>query len=432
MLKNTTSSSHPGNQSRLNVMNFLNEIAETYPQAISFASGRPSERFFDFHNSADHIDCFAQYFARTNSLDIASAYNRLAQYGRTNGIINDLISAQVRNDEGIKCRADQIIVTVGCQEALDLCLTTLCNGTNDVVLVRSPTYIGITGVADLKQIAMRSFECEAPEQFAEVLVDSIAQAKSQGQCPRVLYLVPDFDNPTGVSLSRETREAVIEICARNKIIILEDNPYGFFRFENSRIPTMHALDKHGCVIYLGTYSKTICPALRVGFAILPDCMFGEPRLSDELMQKLSRAKSFVSVNTSQITQAIVGGVLLSENLSLARIIQQTTAFYRANRDAAVAALARAFKEFEGKIKWNNPAGGFFLTVSLPFDFARKEAEVCARDFGVLVMPMTFFSLNDSNKTSVRIAFSNSTPEIIDEGVKRFRDFVARCLSSNLD
>ncbi|MDP9975352.1 (S)-3,5-dihydroxyphenylglycine transaminase [Variovorax paradoxus] len=409
--------------SRLQVMNFLNEIAEKYPRAISFASGRPAERFFDLQSSGEHISHFIQHFAETNRLGVDAAFNRLAQYGRTNGIINSLISRQIANDEKIDCNADQVIVTAGCQEAMDLCLTTLCPDPKDVVLARTPTYIGITGVADLNGIPLVPFECTRPEEFVTELRAATVRAENQGLRPRALYLIPDFDNPTGASLPRETREEIIEFCAAKEIVVLEDNPYGLFRFEEAPIPTMFTLDRRGCVIYLGTYSKTICPALRVGYAILPERLFGKKDRSILLMDQLSQAKSFGTVNTSQLAQAIVGGVLLKENFSLAKIVSRTTQFYRTNRDTLIAALGREFGSNGRKLQWNIPAGGFFLTVTLPFEFTDKEAEICARDYEVLVMPLAFFSLNDSKHRGVRLAFSNTTSEFISEGISRFRRFV---------
>ncbi|MDP9968071.1 (S)-3,5-dihydroxyphenylglycine transaminase [Variovorax paradoxus] len=409
--------------SRLQVMNFLNEIAESYPNAISFASGRPAERFFDLQSSGEHISSFIHHFAKANRLGVDAAFNRLAQYGRTNGIINSLISRQIANDEKIHCNASQVIVTAGCQEAMDLCLTTLCPEPTDVVLARTPTYIGITGVADLNGIPLVPFECTAPEEFVSALRAATISAEAKGLRPRALYLIPDFDNPTGTSLPQEIRKEIIEFCAKNEIVVLEDNPYGLFRFEEAPIPTMFALDRHGCVIYLGTYSKTICPALRVGFAVLPERLFGMTDRTVLLMEKLSQAKSFGTVNTSQLAQAIVGGVLLKENFSLAKIVSRTTQFYKTNRDALLAALGREFGSNGSNLQWNVPAGGFFLTVTTPFEFTDKEAEICARDYGVLIMPLAFFSLNDSKHQGVRLAFSNTTSELISEGISRFARFI---------
>lgn len=409
--------------SRLDVMNFLNEIAIDYPDAISFASGRPAEAFFALEQWLGRIHDFVAHFAAERGIDVATAYNLLAQYGRTNGVINALIARQVGNDEGIVCRAERIIATAGCQEAIALAVRALFDAPDQVLLVRSPTYIGATGVADLSGVELAAVSSTDAGDFAAELAATIAALAAQGKRPRALYLIPEFDNPTGTVLPRATREAVIAICAAHRIVILEDNPYGMFRFEGERIPPLYALDERGCVIYLGTYSKTLCPALRVGFMILPEALFGDAARSSALLDELSKVKSFVTVNTSQIMQALVGGMLLAENGTLARVIRPALDFYRGNRDAMIEALDAEFAGLHHKVSWNRPNGGFFLTVELPFEFGRDEVERCASDYHVLTMPLSFFALDDDHARRVRLAFSNQSPERIRTGIGRFARFV---------
>jgi (S)-3,5-dihydroxyphenylglycine transaminase len=401
--------------SRLSVMNFLNEMAENFPNASSFASGRPAERFFDMAQWIECLPNFYQHFAAMNNIAEDGAKRILAQYGRTNGIINDLIACQAAADEGVQCEPSQIIVTSGCQEAISLCVQQLCRDDGDVLLARSPCYIGITGVADLNGIEIVPFACGAgisvPEMFS-----AIEAVRKQGKRPRALYLVPDFDNPTGTVLSRQEREDIITVCTAMDIVILEDNPYGMFRYEGAAVPPMYALDQAGCVIYLGTYSKTICPALRIGYAVIPLKRAG-------LMEKLSQAKSFATVNTSQILQAIAGAVLLQQGCSLRRLVAPAVNFYRQNRDAMLDALEINLSAYAPQVSWNAPQGGFFLVVTLPFPFLRTEAEQCAREYRVLTMPLSFFSLGREQDRQVRLAFSNSNPDAIRAGVERFSHFV---------
>jgi (S)-3,5-dihydroxyphenylglycine transaminase len=236
---------------------------------------------------------------------------------------------------------------------------------------------------------------------------------------RAVYLVPEFDNPTGTVISLKERRAVLEACARHGVTILEDNPYGMFRFEGTPTPTFFALDTYGCVIYLGTYSKTICPAVRVGFAIVSG--------RSALLANLSQTKSFVTVNTSQLMQAMVGGFLLDQEGSLRRHVQPAIAHYRLNRDTMLAALEREFADRAGTISWNRPEGGFFLVLRLPSQFAHEQAHVCARDYGVVVMPLSFFAHDDGSDCCVRLAFSNASPAEIEVGVQRFARFVAEQL-----
>lgn len=414
--------------SRLDVMNFLNEIAGRYPQAISLASGRPAEAFFDVQDQARRIPEYVGYLQAARGGDFDATWNLLAQYGPTNGLINDLVAAQLALDEGVSCAPSQVLVTAGCQEAMALCATTLCPQADDVLLVRSPTYIGITGIADLNGIELAAFSCAPGDSIVRALADSVAAVERRGKRPRALYLVPDFDNPTGVVLTRAEREQIIGFCAARRIVVLEDNPYGMFRFDGAPVPRMAALDGAGCVVYLGTYAKTLCPALRVGFAVVPSALFGDPGGSADLLAALSRAKSFATVNTSQFAQAIVGGILLAEGGSLARRIAPAIEFYRRNRDAMTDALAAAFAPGDG-VHWNRPEGGFFMTVSLPFEFGRDQAQCCANDYGVLTMPLSFFALDHAEDRRVRLAFSNSDPDRIRAGVARFARFVHDQLAS---
>ncbi len=413
---------------RLEAMNFLNQISDDYPDAISFASGRPAESFFDLGRWIERVPAFAERHGSRAGLSVRHGFDSLAQYGRTNGLINDLISRQLMIDEGIRCAAEHIVVTAGCQEALDLLVPILCPSAGDVILACSPSYIGITGVAARHKTELLPFSRHGGRSIVASLTQTIEHARTHGKQARVLYLVPDFDNPTGAVLSLDERTSIIELCAEMGIIILEDNPYGMFCFEGTRLPTMFSLDRYGCVIYLGTYSKTICPALRVGFAALPPALcHADSNLS--VLGKLSRAKSFVSVNTSQLAQAVVGALLLDAGCSLTRHVSPATGHYRGNRDCMLASLSSTFAYCGDQVSWNEPKGGFFLIVDLPFSFLRAQAMACARDHGVLVMPLSFFAFDDEHDNRIRLAFSNVTHDAIRDGVARLGRFVQTQLAA---
>lgn len=424
----SASSAKTIDSSRLDVMNFLNEVAQNYPSAVSFASGRPAEQFFHIEDWIGYLPLFISHFAQQHGLGTKTALNLIGQYGRTNGIMSDLIARQLALDEGIACEPQQIVVTAGCQEAMSLCVTQLCRHPDDIILARSPTYIGITGVADLNGIEIAPVASDEHQAPADALEETIQNARRRGKKPRVLYLVPDFDNPTGTVLSRDARLQMIEVCARNGVVILEDNPYGMFRYDGEPVPTMFSLDTKACVVYLGTYSKTICPGLRVGFIVMPQGEMPGGQSGAAMIGALSQAKSFMTVNTSQIGQAIAGAILLSQDGSLRDLIAPAIRHYRTNRDAMVDSLADAFSAQVGTVSWNRPDGGFFLTVGLPFEFGREEAEICAKEYGVLTMPLSFFALGEDGRDRVRLAFSNSEPERIRAGIERFGTFVKARLS----
>ncbi|TKC90357.1 PLP-dependent aminotransferase family protein [Trinickia terrae] len=404
-------------------MNFLNEAANDYPGAISFASGRPAEEFFSLDSWLSAVPVYQAHAAKVSGESLPLAGRRLAQYGRTAGIVNALIAQQLRNDERIECDPQQIVVTAGCQEALALIVPALCRASGDVMLARNPTYIGITGVADFAGIEIRPVERHASESWEQALERTTARLRQEGKTPRGFYLTPEFDNPTGTVLSEAERRSIIAGCTAHRIVVLEDNPYGMFRFEGEPTAPMMTLDDSGCVIYLATYSKTLCPAVRVGAAVVPKQLFGSAAAAGRLRAELSERKSFVTVNTSQVTQALVGGVLLNEDASLARLVEAPRAHYRRNRDTLLSALETAFGERRGEVAWNRPEGGFFLSVTLPFDFGERETIECARDHGVIVMPMTFFSLDATRRREVRLAFSNAGVADIEAGVARLARYV---------
>lgn len=414
-------------QEQADAMNFLNEVAERYPHAISFASGRPAEEYFFLEKWLGSIPNFIKSFEKKRAISPGMGGGKLSQYGRTNGVINDLISLQVKQDEMICCEQDQILVTTGCQEALDLCVAAICKNKNDVILVQSPVYIGMIGAAARHDVTIMSFTPLFAEDYIQEFEATILAARDSGRSPKIFYCVPNFDNPTGVVLPLATREKLASICAREKIVIIEDNPYGLFRYEGDAVPPIFSLAGACSVIYCGTYSKTICPTLRVGYLIVPPDLFGSKTLSIKLLDELSRGKSFVSVNTSQISQAIVGAILLDEEGSLYSIIDASKMLYKKKRDLMLAKLQEVFSKISG-VSWNKPEGGFFLTLELPFPFLAADAAECAEEYGVIVMPLSFFSLTQYDNSRVRLAFSYASLDDITAGVGRFGSYVSNKMS----
>jgi len=403
------------------VMNFLNEVAGRYPSAVSLAAGRPTGALFDQLTAPALAEAIAA-FASAEGTQVAS----LLQYGRTAGVINALMAEQLRIDEGVPACAERLLVTTGCQEAMSLCFAALCAEPGDVALVCNPTYIGATGAAGACGIDVYGLTGSTDE-LAENIGRAAVELRRDGRRARVLYLIPDFDNPTGRVLDRAERLAVLDVCTRHRIVVLEDNPYGMFRYDGEAIPPMAALDRAGCVVYLSTYSKTLCPAVRVGSAVLPETLFGDSAARHELFQELVRRKSYLTVNTSQITQAIVGGHLLQRGCSLREWIQPSLELYRTNRDALLAGLDASLDGRSG-IAWNRPEGGFFLTLDLPFRFDSNAVADCADHEGVIVMPMAFFALDTSQDRRIRLAFSAVDPDGIARGIAALARYVDRRLT----
>lgn len=398
-------------------MNFLNEVAEAYPSAVSLAAGRPTERFYHRLDSRELLDAHARYLH-----DVGGG--RLLQYGPTAGIINDLVLQQLRTDEGVPTHFDRSLITVGCQEALALCVPTLCPDPADTLLVLNPTYIGATAIAGASGVQV----FPVPNGYSDLLEaveHAVHTLHQNGRRPRALYLIPTFDNPTGRVIDESVRRALLSLCAQYRIVILEDNPYGMFRYDGAAVAPMAALDEAGCVIYLSTFSKTIAPALRVGAATLPPTLFGDRAASATLWNSLVQRKSYVTVNTSQVTQAIVGGLLLSQNGTLKQWVQPPLAWYRENRDTMLRELDAIFPSISSQIRWNRPFGGFFIAMDLPLRFDGNSAAECAAEHGVIVMPMSFFALDESQDYRIRLSFSAVDPDQIRVGISSLARYIAK-------
>ncbi len=406
----------------LEVMNFLNEVVLRYPQAVSFAPGRPAERHFDVEGSLAQVPRYVEHRTAETGWAPAAVWNDLGQYNKTNGIINGLIARQLALDEGIKVDPASIVVTVGCQEGMTVLLLGLFEP-GDVLLVSDPTYIGITGLATIMGIPVVAIPTGENGLEAAKVAEAIEAVRRSGRRPRAVYDIPDFNNPLGTRMPLEARRELLRVAREQEILILEDNPYGMFSYDGHPLPTLKAMDEDGLVIYMGSFSKTLYPGLRVGYLVADqkvEARAGGPPTT--LAAELSKVKSLTTVTSSPVTQAVVGAALLEHGGSLRRLVETKLPFYRGNRDAMVTALERELGELAG-VKWNRPEGGFFLTLTLPFDFDEQCLQSCARDHGVIVCPMSFFSLAGGREREVRLSFSYVTPEQIDDGIRRFAAFV---------
>lgn len=420
----------------LESMNFLNEIASCYPGAVSFASGRPTEDFFDVADIHRYIDTYCEYLRRERGYDEAMVRRELFQYGRTKGLIHELIARHLDRDEGIYADPEAVVVTVGFQEAMFITLRALRASDRDVLLAVSPAYVGLTGAARLADLPVLPVRSGGDGVELDHLASQVATARARGLRPRACYLMPDFANPSGMSLTIPQRRALLKAAAEQDILLLEDNPYGLFH-DGEHTPTLKALDRERNVIYLGSLAKTGFPGLRVGYVLADQRVLGRGLLADEL----SKIKSMVTVNTSAVAQAVAGGKLLRHGCSLRAANQRETATYLRNMGCLLAGLDRRFPNcglpahrfhndrlpdgrFNGSgVTWNRPSGGFFAVVTTPFPADDKALEYSAREHGVLWMPMRHFCMDDTGDHQLRLACSQLSEAHIETGLDRFAAFV---------
>jgi (S)-3,5-dihydroxyphenylglycine transaminase len=406
----------------LEVMNFLNEVVHRYPQAISFAPGRPAERHFDVERSLAQAPLFVAHRTAETGWPPLAVWNDLGQYNKTNGIINALVARQLELDEGIRAAPQSIMITHGCQEAMTVLLLGLFDPSRDVLLVSDPTYIGITGLAAILGIGMVPVPTGEEGLDPRAVAEAIAGVRRSGKRPRAVYDIPDFNNPLGTQMPLAARRALLDLLRAEEVLLFEDNPYGMFSYDGDPLPTLKALDEDRTVIYLGSFAKTLYPGLRAGYLIADQDAVGPDGRRTSLAAELSKVKSLTTVTTAPVVQAVVGALLLENGGSLRGLVRSKLPFYKANRDRMLTCLERELGGVEG-VRWNRPAGGFFLTVNLPFAFDDESLTACARDYGVVVCPMSFFSLTAGRERQVRLSFSYVSEEQIEEGVGRLSRFV---------
>jgi (S)-3,5-dihydroxyphenylglycine transaminase len=410
----------------LESMNFLNEVASRYPDAVSFASGRPFEEFFDVALIHQYIDSFCDYLRTDLGYSQARASQALFQYGRTKGIVHELVARHLSLDEGIEVDPESIVVTVGCQEGMLIALRALRRDERDIVLSISPMYVGLTGAARLVDMPVWPVRSGPSGVDLADLAVQAQRAREAGRRPRACYVMPDFANPSGASLSVQLRERLLGVAAQEDLLLLEDNPYGTFG-DGARLPTLKALDAGRRVVYLGSFAKTGFPGARVGYVVADQRVAAQDGRISLLADELSKIKSMVTVNTSPLSQAVVGGKLLENGCSVIKANLREAAVYVKNRHQVLDGLASRFPGPPGpaaEVTWNSPSGGFFVVISLPFAADDGLLEYSARQHGVLWTPMSHFYDGDGGTHQVRLAYSQLTADQIETGLDRFAAFVA--------
>ncbi|WP_030491329.1 aminotransferase class I/II-fold pyridoxal phosphate-dependent enzyme [Micromonospora chokoriensis] len=425
----TVADLHPAlSDPALTSMNFLNEVSERYPAAVSLAAGRPYEEFFDLAAVHRHLDTFHRHLVDDLGHRPEQARRLLLQYGRTKGIVHHLIARNLAVDEQITVDPEAIVVTVGCQEAMFLVLRALRAGPTDVLLAVAPTYVGLTGAARLVDLPVWPVAGGPSGVDLADLAAQVRRARAAGLRPRACYLMPDFANPSGVSIDTAHRRQLLGLAAEEDLLLLEDNPYGLFHLDDEpRPPTLKALDTERRVVYLGSFAKTVLPGARVGYVVADQRVAGPNGRVGPLADQLAMIKSMITVNTSPIAQAVIGGRLLEHGCSLVAANTRERSAYTRNLRHLVAGLSRRFPAQpdgpaqpaqSGVVRWTVPAGGFFVVVTVPFPVDDAMLDRSARDYGVLWTPMAHFYDDTAPVRALRLSVSAVTPEQIDVGLDR--------------
>lgn len=366
------------------------------PDIISFGGGMPAPDVFP-------IEEFSEACQRV----LKNSGPQALQYGPTEGyrpLREMIVRHSVRY--GIEITPDNVLITSGSQQALDLLGKILINR-GDHILVESPTYLGALQ-------AWNAYGAEyitVPMDEHGMVTDALEEALRSG--PKFIYVLPNFQNPTGVTLAMERRMKLIELADRYGVPIVEDDPYGQLRYEGEHLPSAVVLDSQfrdnckvcygGNVIYLSTFSKTLAPGLRLAWVVAPP----------EVIRKLVQAKQGADLHTSPFNQfvayEVAKGGFLDRHVKLIRDV------YRQRRDVMLAAMDGYFPP---GVEWTHPEGGLFLWGTLPESLSSSDVLKTAIEQKVAFVPGGPFYPNGGGHNTMRLNFSNATPEKIMEGISR--------------
>jgi DNA-binding transcriptional MocR family regulator len=324
------------------------------------------------------------------------------QYGSGQGdpVLREQI-CDVMRLEGIEAHPDDVVVTVGSQQAVDLVTRIFCDP-GDVVICEAPSYVGALGVFRAYQTDVVHVEMDEHGLVPQALRDAIATCQAAGRRIKFLYTIPNYHNPAGVTLSLERRREVLEICREADVLILEDNPYGLIGFDEEPLRALRADEPDG-VIYLGSFSKTFAPGFRVGWVLAPHAV----------REKLVLAQESATLCPPSFSQMAVSAYLTKHDW-LGQI-KQFREMYRERRDAMVEALDDMMPP---TARWNVPTGGFYVWVTLPQGLDAKAMLPRAVTARVAYVPGTAFFADGFGSQSMRLSYCYPTPERIREGVRR--------------
>ncbi len=404
------------------------------PEVISLAGGLPETGTFP-----------PELYAKLMSRVAAESTARALQYGPTEGMACTVeCIVEVMAAEGTSVDPDEVLVTTGGQQVIDLMCKALVNP-GDTIVAEAPTYPGAVPTFDAYQANVVQIEMDAGGMPIDELEATLDRLQTEGRSPKFIYTIPNFQNPGGVTMSLPRRRRLVEVARERELLVLEDNPYGLLRYEGEELPTLHSLDalatKRGgasdFVVYLGTFSKILSPGVRLGWAVAPR----------PVLEKLNLCKQGADLCSSPVTQLFVaayfaerahGGTLRGSGERAARAtggaearrpggggrgeplwlahLDSLKVLYRKRRDAMLEALGEHF----GTIAtWTKPQGGLFIWVTLP-DYI-DTTDLLARALeseGVAFVPGRSAYLDGRGASSMRLNFAGVSEENIREGVRR--------------
>jgi DNA-binding transcriptional MocR family regulator len=317
--------------------------------------------------------------------------------------------------ESVQAHPDDVVVTVGSQQALDL-LTRIFIDPGDVILAEAPSYVGALGAFAAYQADVVHVPMDDDGLIPAALSAALARLAAAGRRAKFLYTVPNFHNPAGVTLAASRRQEILAICQRAGLLVIEDNPYGLLGFDSEPMRALRADDAEG-VVYLGTFSKTFASGVRVGWAVAP------PAIRDKL---ILAAESAILCHSS-FAQLTVREYLATQPWR--EQIKEFRQLYRERRDATLSALSELMP---AGCRWTQPAGGFYVWLQLPEGIDAKAMLPRAISGRVAYVPGTGFYADGSGTGFARLCYAFPTPERIREGVGRLASVISEEISLRAD
>jgi len=371
------------------------------PELISFAGGLPSPESFPVEQLKD---------ITVEVLDTDSA--KALQYSETEGDkrLREILVERYRKD-GINVNINNLIITTASQQALDL-IPKLFVNPGDKVICGLPSYLGGIAAFAVYGADLIGIDLDEKGMRSDLLEKTLEELKQKGEKPKFIYVIPDFQNPTGISMPEERRKEIIAIAKKYDILIIEDSPYREVRFSGTPQRTMYELDGTGQVVLLGTMSKIFVPGFRIGWVLA----------HEEIIDKIVVAKQNTDLCTSSFVQKIAAKYF--EKGYFDKNLATINSNYKVKRDTMVA----AFHKYMPKgVKWTEPDGGLFLFVTLPEYMDADELFKVAIEENVAFVPGTVFYCDGSGKNTLRINFSFMSKEMNEEGVKRLANAIKKLM-----
>ena len=319
---------------------------------------------------------------------------------------------EVMAEEGITdARPENVVVTTGSQSAQDVACKVFCNP-GDVVLCEDPTYVGALNTFESHEVTVVPVGMDENGLVPEELEARIAEVRAGGGTIKFLYTIPNFNNPSGITLAEDRRQRIVDICREANILVVEDNPYGLLKFDGEPHTTLRAANPED-VLYMGSFSKILAPGLRIGWALVPE----------HLLRRFYLASEAVTLCPPTLNQDLISAYLNEHDW------RGQIRTYRSLYAERCAAMLDALEEFmPAGVEWTKPEGGFFVWVTLPEGMDTYPLLQRAIDAGVVFIPGAAFTPSDEPSNKLRLAFSAVAADKIHEGVRRLAPVLAEAMA----